>query len=164
MHEQASRPPSSRLSQFEHYTQSLRPSESTSSSHVTTSGSSHSKIHQIRSLAHFRELIGTTKQDSLYPHHDMDPLIVMEFTAPWCKACQVLRPVLTKLAKENYPSCQVMVAQVSVDQFPTLAQEYHIAALPTCVLFRRGQVLEKCRGADAFGLFFAIHRHAKQQA
>ena len=84
MHEQASRPPSSRLSQFEQYTQSLRPSESTSSSHVTTSGSSHSKIHQIRSLAHFRELIGTTKQDSLYPHHDMDPLIVMEFTAPWC--------------------------------------------------------------------------------
>lgn len=64
-------------------------------------------------------------------------LVLVDFSAAWCRPCQALAPTLEELARQ-YQGQEVTIATVDVDQDAALAQRYRVTAYPTVLLFQNG--------------------------
>jgi putative thioredoxin len=71
--------------------------------------------------------------------------VVVDFWAEWCNPCQVLIPILTKLAEE-YKGAFVL-AKVNSDEQGELAAQAGVRSLPTVKIFVDGQVVNEFMGA-----------------
>ena len=70
--------------------------------------------------------------------------VLVEFGAPWCGPCKMLEPVLVELAGEYVG--KVDFYSVDVDQSPELASKYQVMGVPTVILFRDGQPVQRMTG------------------
>lgn len=70
--------------------------------------------------------------------------VLVDFWAPWCGYCQKLTPVIDELAGEI--SDKAKVVKVNVDENRSLAQKYGVMSLPTMLLFKNGEQVEKMMG------------------
>ena len=70
--------------------------------------------------------------------------VLVDFWAPWRGPCRMLAPLLDQLASENAES--VKIVKVNVDDSPTTAQTYGVFNIPTLVLFKGGQVVDRFVG------------------
>ena len=67
-----------------------------------------------------------------------------DFWAPWCGPCRMLGPILEELATELSPN--VKIAKLNIDDNEVSAQKYGIQSIPTMVLFKDGEPVEKLIG------------------
>lgn len=72
--------------------------------------------------------------------------VLVDFWATWCGPCRMLAPVVEQLS-EAYAG-RVDVYKVNVDDCPDLAMRYGIMSIPTLVLFRKGQPVDKKIGVQ----------------
>jgi putative thioredoxin len=72
--------------------------------------------------------------------------VLIDFWADWCAPCNMLMPVLDKLAAD-YPG-QLQIAKVNTDVERGLAQQHGIRSLPTLHLYRNGELVEEILGAQ----------------
>lgn len=70
--------------------------------------------------------------------------VLLEFSAVWCGPCKMLEPVMQELAADWGDS--VLVAKMDVDQNPQIAGSYNILSIPTTILFKGGEVIERMVG------------------
>ena len=70
--------------------------------------------------------------------------VLVDFGAPWCGPCKMLDPVLEELAEEF--DGQVDFYSVNVDDNQQLAMDFSIMGVPTVILFRDGQPVERLTG------------------
>jgi thioredoxin 1 len=70
--------------------------------------------------------------------------VLVDFWAEWCGPCKMLAPLLDELASEY--DGKVKVGKVNIDDFPAVANEYGIRAIPTMLIFKNGQVAEQVVG------------------
>ncbi len=70
-------------------------------------------------------------------------LVLVDFFATWCGPCKMLSPVLEQLSEEN-PN--VLVLKIDVDEVGPLAARFGIQAIPTLILFKDGQQVDKRMG------------------
>jgi thioredoxin 1 len=66
--------------------------------------------------------------------------VLVDFFATWCGPCEVLGPIIEKVA-ENL-SDQVVLAKVNVDQFPTTSGKFKIDRIPNVILFKDGKQVD----------------------
>lgn len=64
--------------------------------------------------------------------------VVTDFYAEWCGPCKTQSPILKELAQEY--GNKVKVIKVDVDRNPEVAMRYHVQAVPTLMIFKKGQV------------------------
>lgn len=74
-----------------------------------------------------------------------DGLVIVDFSASWCRPCRVLAPLLEDLSKE-YPSAKFI--KVDFNKFESLAKKYDITMVPTYYFFRDGVQHSVVKGAD----------------
>ncbi|NJK40637.1 MAG: thioredoxin [Acaryochloridaceae cyanobacterium SU_2_1] len=71
------------------------------------------------------------------------PLLV-DFYATWCGPCRMLVPILDQVGA--LMRGQLQVVKIDTERYPELASTYEIHALPTLVLFKEGEVLDRIEG------------------
>jgi thioredoxin 1 len=70
--------------------------------------------------------------------------VLVDFTAVWCGPCKMLDPVVKQLANEW--EGKVKVFKLDVDDSPNLALDYQVMGVPTLMLFKNGQPIERVTG------------------
>lgn len=75
---------------------------------------------------------------------DSDVPVLVDFYATWCGPCQMMAPILEQVNKQLKDRLQVV--KIDTDKYPELASQYHIYALPTLVLFKNGEPVDRMEG------------------
>lgn len=70
--------------------------------------------------------------------------VLLEFGADWCPPCKMLAPTMQYLAQKYVG--KLTVATIDSDEVPDLVQRYGIMGLPTLLLFRDGQPIQRLIG------------------
>ena len=71
--------------------------------------------------------------------------VVVDFWAPWCEPCKVLKPMLEKLAEEY--KGRFILAKVNSDESPELAQHFGVRSIPSVKVLFQGQLVDEFNGA-----------------
>jgi len=70
--------------------------------------------------------------------------VLVDFYAQWCGPCRMMQPVLEEIAGRM--EAEIKVAKVDTDKSPRLGNRYQVEALPTLILFSKGEVVERYVG------------------
>ncbi len=70
--------------------------------------------------------------------------VLVDFYATWCGPCQMMSPILEQVGASLRD--RVQIVKIDTDRYPTIASQYQIQALPTLVLFKNAQPVERIEG------------------
>ena len=73
-----------------------------------------------------------------------DKIVILDFWAEWCSPCKKIAPVLEMIASENKATLKVV--KINIDEYPITSTKYAIMSIPTLLIFKDGEVINKIVG------------------
>ncbi len=87
-----------------------------------------------------------------------DKPVLIDFYATWCGPCKAMSPIVEAIGKELQGQARVL--KIDVDKNQALAMQYQIQAVPTFMIFKKGQVVwRKPGGADKFTIMQQLKQY-----
>ena len=75
---------------------------------------------------------------------ESDIPVLVDFWAPWCGPCQMVAPVLEAVAEKM--GDRLKIVKLNTDENMNTAQNYEIMAIPSLLVFKKGEVVERIVG------------------
>ncbi|RGF40966.1 thioredoxin [Ruminococcus sp. AF42-10] len=70
--------------------------------------------------------------------------VLVDFWATWCGPCKMIAPIVKEIADEY--DGKILVGKVNVDEEPDLTMRYNVSSIPTLMVFKNGQLVNKAVG------------------
>lgn len=80
---------------------------------------------------------------------DKAGISVVDFWAEWCGPCRAIGPIIEELSG-TYEG-KALIGKVDVDSNPELSQQYGIRSIPTILILKDGEIVDKIVGAPSKG-------------
>lgn len=72
--------------------------------------------------------------------------VLIDCWAPWCGPCRMISPILDELAAESQG--RYRIAKLNVDENPQTSSHFRIASIPTLLIFKNGQLVDRIIGVQ----------------
>ena len=73
--------------------------------------------------------------------------ILVDFWAEWCGPCKMIAPILEEISKEQ--AGKITIAKLNVDDYGDIAGRFNVMSIPTMLVFKDGEVVNKIVGAKS---------------
>ena len=70
--------------------------------------------------------------------------VLVDFWATWCGPCKMIAPIVKEIADEY--DGKILVGKVNVNEEPDLTMQYNVSSIPTLMVFKNGQLVNKAVG------------------
>ena len=76
--------------------------------------------------------------------------VMVDFWAAWCGPCRMVGPIIDELAEKNP---DINIGKVNVDENNETSAKFGIRSIPTILIIKDGEVVDKVSGAKSVGEF-----------
>lgn len=77
--------------------------------------------------------------------HQADKPVLVDFHATWCGPCRMVSPSIERLSKEL--KGKIVTVKVDIDKKQHIAAQYGVQAVPTIMMFHKGESILRLQGA-----------------